>query len=558
MFTTREDIRTKIESARKQRQESELKECTFAPTLNPKSLKIAEQSRRYSKTPSRVHKSSLLEVPLGSKTCPVSRASTSEIQDLNTVQRRLNLDSSMNRAPFMNREANNLNRVAHISGIDSTRSECTEQASDTVSFLEGNVKCKVNLTSSQTRREPKAWTINENGEHVLIQKSPSMDSGIKSGLGDPSKTLLSSLRKPCTLEERMAVQVKFSLALDTGSELSALESPACSTDSRAEVSGALLGQDEINEDTPISLMRDFVERKQLNVKANSKKALYRKICEALERRQCGGSDVESCADNQAAQNCDECASQNPAISICVQSESDHSDSDGELSVPNKEETICDGPEPHPPVDTTMTVAELELLDNALLEGSAVRAALTSRLGRIKGVRALWPSTSGAQPRTVGSSPSAAALQRATEADDCGVLADVLAAASVGSGAAVWLDLDAFALLLRPAGLPRLLAGGHVPHLLAALRALLPLIHRLGPLVAGTPRGNQGGVNVVLEERCRRCDAVADGLAAARVALASAAILHAGGPTAALARACDAAIRDVLEVRGGSSATAGAQ
>jgi hypothetical protein len=459
----------------------------------------------------------------------------------------------MNRTPFMNRDANNLNQLAHISGIDPTRSERTEQA-DTVSFIDGNMKCKINLTSSRTRREPKAWTINENGEHVLILKSPTMDSGIENGLGDPSKTLLSSLRKTCASEERLAVQVKFSLAPDAGSPLSALESPAGSTDGRTEESRAILDPDEINEDTPINLMREFVERKRLNVKASSKKALYQKICEALERRQ---GDVEFFAHDQAAQNSSD--RQDSALSVPAETESDPSESTGEVEVSGRE-LNCDGPaasESNPPLKVATTVAELALLDTAFLEGSAVRAALTARLGRIKSVRALWPSTSGAQPRTAGSSSSAAALQRATEADDCGVLADVLAAASVGGGAAAWLDLDVFALLLRPAGFPRLLVGGHEPHLLAALRALLPLLHRLGPLVAGTPRGNQGGVNVALEERCRRCDAVAEGLAAAQAALASAAALYAGRPAAALARACDAAIRDVLEVRSGAC-PAGAQ
>jgi hypothetical protein len=456
----------------------------------------------------------------------------------------------MNRTPFMNRDTNNLNHVVHISGIDPTRSERTEQA-DTLSFLNGNTKCKINLTSSRTRREPKAWTINENGEHVLIQKSPTMDSEIENGRGDPSKSLLSSLRKSCASEERPAVQVKFSLALDTGSPLSALESPG-SNDGRAEESRAILDPDEINEDSPITLMREFVERKRLNVKASSKKALYQKICEAIERRQGGGSDVENCADDQAAQNSNE--RRDSARPVTAETEPDPSESSGDVTVSSMEKVVDDGQaasESHPPVDVAATIAELALLDTALLEGSAVRAALTARLGRIKGVRALWPSKSGAQPRTAGSSPSAAALQRATEADDCGVLADVLAAASVGGGAAAWLDLDAFALLLGPGGFPRLLAGGHEPHLLAALRALLPLLHRLGPLVAGTPRGNQGGVNVVLEERCRRCDEVADGLTAAQAALASAVVLHAGRPAAALARACDAAIRDVLEIRSGA-------
>ena len=88
-------------------------------------------------------------------------------------------------------------------------------------------------------------------------------------------------------------------------------------------------------------------------------------------------------------------------------------------------------------------------------------------------------------------------------------------------------------------------------MLAGLRALLPLLHQLGHIVASTPPADRSGgvgVNVALEERQRRCDLVAEGLVAVRADLAAAASRHANSPAAAVARACDAAIADVLETR----------
>ena len=112
--------------------------------------------------------------------------------------------------------------------------------------------------------------------------------------------------------------------------------------------------------------------------------------------------------------------------------------------------------------------------------------------------------------------------------------------------------------MRPTGLPRLLSGGHEPHLLAGLRALLPLIHRLGPLIASTPPDDMSsgrGVNVALDERRGRCDAVARGLASVKSDLAAAVLRYSGGAAAALIRACGAAIADVIDTRCGYAAPA---
>ena len=465
------------------------------------------------------------------------------------MQRRLDLDSMSSRGPLTDRDVNqgwrNVSSMntQQIAGFDADQSISSGRA-DIICFVDGGgARCKTVSTEGRPK-EPKAWTINEKGHHVPILKpsSTSFSGENSSSSGDPSKELLSSIRKSCIAEQH-------SLTSKSSPE-TCTDAPFVSPANPGETvkdTSAQFPTEEICEDSPITQMREFVERRGLNVKASSKKALYRKICEALESKQNGGNSALS---EDGPMDVSEPPLERPLEQDETKKNSNTSDATTTVSGQDKhmssETNSADHSMPLTPVATATTpTQELSLLDDALLEGEAVSAALSSRLGRLKILRGRW-ANSGMQQR----SQFTAVLQRASEADDCGVLVDLLAATLPGAGCS-WLDLESFALLLRPAGLPRLLSGCHEPHMLAGLRALLPLLHQLGHIVASTPPADRSGgvgVNVALEERQRRCDLVAEGLVAVRADLAAAASRHANSPAAAVARACDAAIADVLETR----------
>jgi hypothetical protein len=557
-FITREEMKTKIEAARLHRQENELKDCTFSPALNPRSLKIAENSRRYSKTPSR-SRPSCVDTKAASRTCPISRFNDSESVDLSTVQRRLNLDPSVCRGPLMSRDVNQEweepknSQSQSITGFETSGSDSSMRTVSS-SHVSGTVKGFVDFVINRPSA-PKAWTINDNGEHVPIMKSsPNAVDPSEQSVGDPSRSLLSSVRRNCTSNKGSSVS---KCSSTVGSE-STLVSPSSVADSDSQHTDSNLNiVGEITEESPITQMREFAERKGLQVKANKKKVLYRKICEALGKIKCGGSSNHVGFDDggKTFEESTPTGSQNEDMKDVFKDSGELStvssnrvkvNLDPALDTKASEESTQSCVKPVPNVRED----EVSVLDVSLSEGVAMRSALSARVIRLKAVRGLWANAAGIHQRSV-------ALQRATEADDCGVLADLLSAIPMNGDCGA-LDLEAFALLLRPAGLPRLLSGGHQPHLIAGLRALLPLLHRLGPLVAMTAPEDAPGVrsvNVALDERRGRCDAVAEGLVSVKAELVAAERRFAGSSAAALVRACAAAITDIIDTRHGGTGAA---
>jgi hypothetical protein len=223
-FVTREEIQARAEQAKMKLLEKELKQCTFSPAINQRSLKMVENSRKCgSKTPNVGEMGSTLQ-KFAARTCPSKRPNRpwldggSDAADADIVSRRLELGDnncvSLTQTPRKALCSRNPNLEARLKGQDANCSPCVStpkaKVRHSIAFLADNKQVCVTIVDGEecpqtsnvardrpvrlslldtgcgagpysagpkvrARRascmQPLVWTLDEKGKHVPVMTS---------------------------------------------------------------------------------------------------------------------------------------------------------------------------------------------------------------------------------------------------------------------------------------------------------------------------------------------------------------------------------------------------